>query len=152
MALYSCVCSCPKISRNVYLYLFTFLVLILQSTCFICTIWKRKQTMEQQPLLLFDLVHKQCNNIIKGWHHCLRSESKRRFLVNKILLLSGHSANPIFFNKKKKNWRPEDSPTSPPPMSDFISFLPPPPPPSSKYVHMFAICVSPLGACDRLIF
>ena len=24
------------------------LVLILQSTCFICTTWKRKQTMEQQ--------------------------------------------------------------------------------------------------------
>ena len=43
VALYSCVCSCPKISRNVfYLWLSTFLVLILQSICFICTIWKRK--------------------------------------------------------------------------------------------------------------
>ena len=47
--LYSCVCSCPKISRNVfYLKLFTFLVLILQSTCFICTTWKRRQTMENE--------------------------------------------------------------------------------------------------------
>ena len=26
-----------------------FLVLILESTCFICITWKRKQTMEQQP-------------------------------------------------------------------------------------------------------
>ena len=35
VALYSCLCSCPKISRNIfYLQLFTFLVLILQSTCF----------------------------------------------------------------------------------------------------------------------
>ena len=50
VALYSCVCSCPKISQNVfYLQLFTFLVLILQSTCFTRSTWKRKQTMEQQP-------------------------------------------------------------------------------------------------------
>ena len=97
VALYSCVCSCPKISQNVfYLHLFTFLVLILQSTCFICTTWKRKQTMEQQPhraceqtkskqkqskftlysnwarVLLFDLARKQCNGIIKGWLHYLK--------------------------------------------------------------------------------
>ena len=45
VALYFCVCSCPKISRNVF---YLFLVLILQSTCFICTTWKRKQTLEQQ--------------------------------------------------------------------------------------------------------
>ena len=40
-----------KILRNVFylLLLFTFLVLILQSTCFICTTWKRKQTIENQP-------------------------------------------------------------------------------------------------------
>ena len=50
VALYSCVCSCPKISQNnFYLELFTILVFILQSTCFISTYWKRKQTMEQQP-------------------------------------------------------------------------------------------------------
>ena len=41
VALYSWVCSCPKISRNVfYLLLLIFLVLILQWTCFTCTIWK----------------------------------------------------------------------------------------------------------------
>ena len=64
-----------------------FLVLILQSTCFICMTRKRKKNMEQQPhhvnernqtknkhvifnlphVLLFDLAHKQCNGIIKGW-------------------------------------------------------------------------------------
>ena len=87
-----------------YLYLFTFLVLILQSTCFIWTNWKRKykQTIEQQPnrackrailkqkqnqatshsnltpILLFDLAHKQCNGIIQGCFCCLNSESKGR--------------------------------------------------------------------------
>ena len=35
-------------------------------------------------LLLFNLVHKQCNGIIKGWLHYLTSESKGRFLVNNI--------------------------------------------------------------------
>ena len=75
-----------------------------------CTTWKGKQTMEQQPqraceqtkgkqrqnqvtshsnwprALLFDLDHKQCNDIIKGWLHCLTSESKERFLVNYMLM------------------------------------------------------------------
>ena len=92
MALNSCVCSWAKISRNVlYLQLFTFLVLILQSTYFICATWKLKQTMEQQPhhacdrtkskhknkvssrVLLFDIAHKQCNGIFKGWLHYLTS-------------------------------------------------------------------------------
>ena len=34
----------------------------------------------------FDLAHKQCNDIIKGWLHFLVSESKGRFLANNILL------------------------------------------------------------------
>ena len=88
VALCSSVCSCPKISRNVfYLLLFTFLVLILQSNCFIYTTWTRKQIMEQQPhsarkrmkskqkqdqvashsnwtrVPLFDLARKQCSEI-----------------------------------------------------------------------------------------
>ena len=49
MALYSCVWSCSKISRNVLFIIIHILVLILQSTRFICTTWKRKQSMEQQP-------------------------------------------------------------------------------------------------------
>ena len=107
VALYSCVCSCPQISRNIfYLWLFTSLVFIWQLTCFICTTWKLKQTMERQPLnasmhasewnqnknkikshrirhvILLDLAHKQCDGIMKGWFHCLTSDWKRRYLVN----------------------------------------------------------------------
>ena len=87
VALQSCVWSCPK-----YYEMY-----------FICTKLKQKQTMEQKPhraceqtkskqkvmsysnqalVPLFDLPHKQCNGIIKGWLHCLTSESKGRFLVN----------------------------------------------------------------------
>ena len=105
---------CEQLSENIKKYLLFIiihiLVLILQSTCFICTTWKRKQTMEQQPhracertkskqkqnqvtshsnwprVLLFDLAHKQCNGIIKEWLHCLTSESNGRFLVNNILM------------------------------------------------------------------
>ena len=94
VALYSCLWICPKISRNAfYLYLFTFLVVILQSTCFVCLTSKRKKIMEQQPhrackrtkskqkphhvtphsnwprVLLFDLAHKHCIGVIKGWLH-----------------------------------------------------------------------------------
>ena len=92
-------------SRNVFhLQLFTFLVLILQSACFICTTWKREQTMEQQPhhtcertkliqkqnqvtshsnwprLLLFDLAHNQCNGIIKDGFTDWRQSQKEDFL------------------------------------------------------------------------
>ena len=35
-------------------------------------------------VVLFDSAHKQCNGITKGWLHCLTSESKGRFLVNKM--------------------------------------------------------------------
>ena len=37
-------------------------------------------------VLLFDLDHKQCSGIIKGWLQYLTSESKRRFLVNNTLM------------------------------------------------------------------
>ena len=43
---------CVQLSKNItkcFLKKILFLVLILQSTCFICITWKRKQTMEQQP-------------------------------------------------------------------------------------------------------
>ena len=36
-------------------------------------------------VLSFDLAHKQCNIIIKGWFNCLTSASKGRFLANNIL-------------------------------------------------------------------
>ena len=94
---------------NVYLKCFIFiiihiLVLILQSTCFICRtlkhkLWnnnctvhvnernqnKRKTNSRHIPrVLLFNLAYKQCNAIIKGWLHCLKSKSNGRF-VNNIL-------------------------------------------------------------------
>ena len=36
-------------------------------------------------ILLFYLVHKQCNGIVKGLLHCLTSESNGRLPVNNIL-------------------------------------------------------------------
>ena len=58
--------------------------------------------------------HKQCNGIIKAWLHCLTQEATRRYLVNNWLnMMSGHGANPIFFNKKMKIGRPMH-PLSPP--------------------------------------
>ena len=49
-------------------------------------------------VLLFDLAHKYCNGIIKGWLHCLTSESKGRFVSNMnvwVSMMSGHGANPM---------------------------------------------------------
>ena len=38
-------------------------------------------------VLLFDLDHKQCSGIIKGWlQYLMTSESKRSFLVNNTLM------------------------------------------------------------------
>ena len=36
--------------------------------------------------LLFALADKQCIGIIKGWLHCLTSESKKRFFFKRILI------------------------------------------------------------------
>ena len=67
------------------------------------------------------------NNTIKRWLHCLTS--KGRFLVNNtniwLSMMSNHGANPIFCNKKNKDWtsRTLANPRHPP-TSDSISFLP----------------------------
>ena len=68
-----------------------FLMLILQSTCFICITWKHKQSIESPSIwineikqkqskatsysiwpsvLLFDGARKLCNGIIRGWLYC----------------------------------------------------------------------------------
>ena len=40
---------CMQLCKNITkCFLFTFLVLVLQSVCFICASWKRKQTLEQK--------------------------------------------------------------------------------------------------------
>ena len=81
------------------------LKLLNATTCFICKTWKFKQqphracertkskwkqnqitSHSNRPcVLLFNLAHKQCNDIIKGWFYFLTSELKGRFLVNNIL-------------------------------------------------------------------
>ena len=141
VALYSFVCNCSKISRIVfYLQLFTFLVLILQSTCFICTTWKRKQTKSKQEqnhvmshsnwprVLLFDLAHKKCSDIINGWLHCLTSGSKGGFLVNvwpRCLVMTQ-----IQFSLLKKNLDVHNTREPPPSSPHFPS---PPPRPIASY-------------------
>ena len=129
---------------NIIVILFAFLVLILQSTCFIFTTWKRKQAMEQQPhgacertktkqkqnqatsywnwaRSISDLARKQCNGIIKGCLSCLTSESKGRFLVKYVnvwlSMMTSHVANPIFFNKKNKDLTTRTLSNPPPPNS-----------------------------------
>ena len=133
-------------------FIYNYLVLIFQSTSFISTTWKRKQTMKQQlhracerteskqkqnkvtshsnwPLvLLFDLAHKRCSGIIKGWLRCLTSESKGRFLVNNILMFGLAWCLVMtqiqFSLRKKKIGRPEHSLIPHPPTSGNLSFLP----------------------------
>ena len=54
--------------------------------------------------------------------------------------MSGHDANPIFFNIKNKDWTSRTLANLPPPTSDNISFLPYPPP----HFKVDVICVSPI--------
>ena len=134
----TCVGSCPKMLPNVfYLYLFTFLVPILQSTfshfnifsihlqstCFICLIWKSKPSTSHSNwprVLLFDLVHKQCNGTIKGLLHC----QKEDFLSIYINVWISAMAGLVLFSliKKIKIGRPEHSLTPHPPTSDTFHF------------------------------
>ena len=54
----------------------------------------------------------------------MTSDSKGRFLVNVwVSMKSGHDANPIFLNKKNKNWTSRALPNPHPPKSDNISIL-----------------------------
>ena len=103
---------CVQLSKNItkcfFLLSFIFLVLILQSPCFICATWKHKQTIEQQPHRSCERIKNKnktksrhipidhgfywyrwhCNGIIKGWLYCLTSELKWRFLVNNRLVFA----------------------------------------------------------------
>ena len=47
---------------------------------------KQKQNQVLHHIQIGDLVHKQCNGVIKGWHHRLTSVSKRRILVNNMVM------------------------------------------------------------------
>ena len=101
-------------------------------------------------VLLFDLAHKQCNGIIKGWVHCHTSEWKGRFLVNNILFGSACCAVMVEIQfsliKEIKIGRPEHLLTPHPSTSDNISFLSysPHPPILLPTLKEDVICVSPL--------
>ena len=105
VVLWSCVCKYPKMSRDKYIFIcihifsthFAINLLYLHNlktwanygTTTSPCMWtneiktKTKLSMSRSNwsrVILFDLVHKQCNGIIKGWIHCLTSESKDDFL------------------------------------------------------------------------
>ena len=58
------------------------------------------------PGYLFDLAHKQCNGIIKGWFHYLTSESKGRFLFSNILMFGStyHGSDSIITSRPGGRW------------------------------------------------
>ena len=172
---------CIELSKNITKYVLFIvihiLVLILQSTCFIYTSWKHKQTMKQQPhracertkskqkqkhsnwpgILSFDLAHKQCKGIIKEWLHCPISELKGRFLVNNILMFGSAwclvmSRIQFSLIKKNKDWTSRIVANSHLPTSDIISFLLYPPPKSGSHMcitHNVDHCDSNVK-CDQL--
>ena len=57
-------------------------------------------------------------------------------------MMSGYSANPIFFNKKIKDWMSRTLANPPLPPSDNISFLPYPLPPFSPQSGRY-MCITP---------
>ena len=70
-------------------------------------------------------------------------------------MMSGHGANPIFFNKKKKDWTSRTFANPPLPTSDNISFLPypptpPPPPPLSPHTKWTSYVYHPLRSSGPL--
>ena len=62
--------------------------------------------------------------------------------------MSNHGANPIFFNKKNKDWTSRTLANPPPPLRPIASHfcLNPPPP-----LKVDVICVSPITAIDTKI-
>ena len=104
-------------------------------------------------IILFDLAHKQCNGIVKGWLHYLTPESKGTFLVNNILMFSSTQClvmPQIQFSliRKIKIGRPEHplTPTPLRPVTSHFSLTPPPPSPPLK---VDVICVSPLTSLNK---
>ena len=96
-------------------------------------------------VLLFDVAHKQCNGVIKGWLHCLTSESKGRFLVNNILLAWSLviAQAQFFLMKKNKDWtsRTLANPLPSTPLRPITSYFCLTPHPSQSGRHM---CITPI--------
>ena len=96
-------------------------------------------------VLLFDLVHKQCNGIIKGWLYCLTPESRGSFLVSNISMFDLACSLVMVqiqfsLTKKIKIGRPEHSlpPTHPFVRQHLIFVL------TLHPVKVDVMCVSPL--------
>ena len=149
---------CVRLSKNITKCLLFIIILFLYifSIHFAVNQYLRKQTMEQQShcacqrtksnwprFVLFHLAHKHGNGIIKGWLHCLTSESKGIFLVNNMLMFGSAwclvMAQIQFSLIKKKDWTSRTLAYPLPSTSDNISFLPYPPPPNPPQsgCHMF---------------
>ena len=107
-------------------------------------------------VFLFNLAYKQCSGIFEVWLCCLSSESKRRFLVNDILIINvwlsmmfGHGANPVFFDKRIKDWTSRTLVNPTHPLHPVTS--------SGNILHPFTllkvdvICVSPLTVNSFLL-
>ena len=62
---------------------------------------KTKPSSHWRRAILFDLAYRQCNDIIKGWLHCLTSESKGRFFVNNILMFDHGDIISPWFNSTR---------------------------------------------------
>ena len=119
----------------------------LKSTIYFVIISKNKTKSKPSTshsnwprLLFFDLAYKQCNGNIKGWLHCLTSESKGRFLVNNILLGSACSLVMAQIQLRNKDWTSRTLTNPSPPTSNNMSFLPylftpHPPPHPHKHTH-----------------
>ena len=96
-AWYSCVCSCPKISRNFFhLQLFTFLVLILQSNCFIYKSWKRKLRNNNCTVHVNKRNQNKQSQLTHGFT-VWRQSQKEQFLPVIYCLAQHEGDNPIFF-------------------------------------------------------
>ena len=100
-------------------------------------------------VLLLDLAHKQCSGIIKGWLHCLTSESKGRFLVSNILIIGSAWClvmAQIQFSFKKKYWTSKTLANPPPPyvQQHLVLTLQTPPPSPLPSLKVNVVCVLPL--------
>ena len=73
-------------------------------------------------VLLFNLGHRRCNGIMKGWLYWVKRKVSCQYYINVWL---SYSANPIFFNNKKKNWKSKTL-ANPPPPNIWFSLYPPP--------------------------
>ena len=114
--------------------------------------WKKSKQKQNQvrshsnepSVLLFDLAHKQCNGIVKGWPHCYSSEWKGTFFVNNILFGSVWcvvmAEIQLSVIKKKKDWTSKTLGNPLTPTSHNISVLPY----ILTTIKVDVICVSPL--------